>query len=181
MRRLPWLVVFAVAFSAAMPAAGQAPERRDYAAVAFNVLPPGQNGSLVFNRNTRDQARLYDCLTPLFDKVRAADLEKCFKRATLGLVGKAARVQRPRPGVVIERDRWGVPHVTGKTAADVAFGAGWATVEDRGLAARADSRPSPRGRPRHPRHQPGRARAQWEDARAQRPGRGAARPSRSSC
>ena len=42
-------------------------------------------------------------------------------------------MQRPRPGVVIERDRWGVPHVTGKTAADVAFGAGWATVEDRGL------------------------------------------------
>ena len=133
MRRLPWLVVFAVVFSAAMPAAGQAPERRDYAAVAFNVLPPGQNGSLVFSRNTRDQARLYDCLTPLFDKVRAADLEKCFKRATLGLVGKAARVQRPRAGVLIERDRWSVPHITGKTAADVAFGAGWVTVEDRGL------------------------------------------------
>jgi acyl-homoserine lactone acylase PvdQ len=133
MHRLPWLVVFAVAFSAAMPAAGQAPQRRDYAAVAFNVLPPGENGSLVFNRNTRDQARLYDCLTPLFDKVRAADLEKCFKRATLGLVGKATRTQRPRPGLVIERDRWGVPHITGKTAADVAFGAGWVTVEDRGL------------------------------------------------
>ena len=52
---------------------------------------------------------------------------------SLGLVGKAARVQRPRAGVVIERDRWGVPHITGKTAADVAFGAGWVTVEDRGL------------------------------------------------
>jgi acyl-homoserine lactone acylase PvdQ len=72
-------------------------------------------------------------LTLLFDRVRTADLDRCFKRATLGLVGKAARVQRPRPGVVIERDRWGVPHVTGKTAADVAFGAGWVTVEDRGL------------------------------------------------
>ena len=133
MRRLPWLVVLAAVLSVAVPAAGQAPERRDYAAVAFNVLPPGENGSLVFNRNTRDQARLYDCLTPLFDEVRAADLEKCFKRATLGLAGKAARTQRPRPGVAIERDRWGVPHVTGKTAADVAFGAGWVTVEDRGL------------------------------------------------
>ena len=101
--------------------------------MAFSVLPPGQNGSLVFNRNTRDQARLYDCLTPLFDRVAAKDLERCFKRASLGLVGKAARVQRPRAGVVIERDRWGVPHVTGKTAADVAFGAGWVTAEDRGL------------------------------------------------
>ena len=133
MHRWPWLVVCVAVLSVAMPAAGQAPERRDYAAVAFSVLPPGQNGSLVFNRNTRDQARLYDCLTRLFDRVAATDLERCFKRASLGLVGKAARVQRPRAGVVIERDRWGVPHVTGKTAADVAFGAGWVTAEDRGL------------------------------------------------
>ena len=29
------------------------PSRQDYAAIALNVLPPGQNGSLVFNRNTR--------------------------------------------------------------------------------------------------------------------------------
>ncbi len=41
------------------------------------------------------------------------------------------------------------------------------------IAPRADSRPGPRGCPRHPRHQPGRARSQWEDARAERPGRGA--------
>jgi acyl-homoserine lactone acylase PvdQ len=116
-----------------LPSAAAQPARQDYAEIAYNVLPPGENGSLTFNRNTRDQARLYDCLTPLFDRVRAADLNRCFKRATLGLVGKAARVQRPRPGVVIERDRWGVPHITGKTAADVAFGAGWVTVEDRGL------------------------------------------------
>ncbi len=118
---------------AGLPSAAAQPARQDYAAIALNVLPPGENGSLTFNRNTRDQARLYDCLTPLFDRVRAADLGRCFKRAPLGLVGKAVRVQRPRPGVVIERDRWGVPYITGKTAADVAFGAGWVTVEDRGL------------------------------------------------
>ena len=35
-------------------------------------------------------------------------------------------------GVTITRDRWGVPHVQGKTAEDVAFGAGWATAADRG-------------------------------------------------
>ena len=118
---------------AGLPCAAAQPARQDHAAIALNVLPPGENGSLAFNRNTRDQARLYDCLTPLFDRVRAADLKRCFKPATLGLIGKAVRVQRPRPGVVIERDRWGVPHITGKTAADVAFGAGWVTVEDRGL------------------------------------------------
>ena len=39
----------------------------------------------------------------------------------------------PRPGVTITRDRWGVPHVKGRTAEDVAFGAGWATAADRQL------------------------------------------------
>ena len=118
---------------AALPSASAQPGRQDYAALALNVLPPGQNGSLVFNRNTNDQAQLYECLTPLFDRVRAEDLRRCFKDASLGLVGKAARVLRPRAGLVIERDRWGVPHITGRTAADVAYGAGLVTVEDRGL------------------------------------------------
>ncbi|HEU5490849.1 MAG TPA: penicillin acylase family protein, partial [Gaiellaceae bacterium] len=38
-----------------------------------------------------------------------------------------------RPGVRITRDAFGVAHVTGKTEADVAFGAGWVTAADRGL------------------------------------------------
>ena len=33
----------------------------------------------------------------------------------------------------ITRDRWGVPHVKGRAAEDVAFGAGWATAADRQL------------------------------------------------
>src|SRR5262249_60204641 len=41
------------------------------------------------------------------------------------------RVERPRAGVRILRDRWDVPHVYGKTRADVEFGAGYATAEDR--------------------------------------------------
>ena len=39
----------------------------------------------------------------------------------------------PRAGVRIVRDRWNVPHITGKTRADVAWGAGWVTIEDRYL------------------------------------------------
>ena len=35
--------------------------------------------------------------------------------------------------MVIQRDKWDVPHVTGKSQADVEYGAGWATAEDRGL------------------------------------------------
>ena len=132
MRRLFGTALVAlVVIGVAGAASGSA--RKDYAAVALNVLPPGENGSLIFNRNTNDQAALYECLTPLFDRVKADDLKRCFKDASLGIKGKPVRTQRPRAGVLIERDRWGVPHITGKTAADVAFGAGWATAEDRGL------------------------------------------------
>jgi acyl-homoserine lactone acylase PvdQ len=41
------------------------------------------------------------------------------------------RVERPRAGLRILRDRWAVPHVYGRTRADVEFGAGYATGEDR--------------------------------------------------
>ena len=56
-----------------------------------------------------------------------------FKPETLGLApgDRAVRVERPRAGVTVTRDRWGVPHVKGRTAEDVAFGAGWATAADR--------------------------------------------------
>jgi len=115
--------------------ASGAATQRDYAAQAWTVLPPGENGSLTFDGNTRDQAKLYDGLTPLRSRVTEKDIQRWFKRAPLGVGGKRkpAKVQRLRKGVTIERDRYGVPHVTGKTEADVAYGAGWATAEDRGL------------------------------------------------
>jgi acyl-homoserine lactone acylase PvdQ len=108
---------------------------RDHAAVALSILPPGENGGLEFNRNTTDQAKLYDALTPLWDTVTNADLRRLFKPATLGLAGaKATRVETlPRAGARILRDGFDVPHVRGKTQADVMYGAGWATAEDRGL------------------------------------------------
>ncbi|MEP6978624.1 MAG: penicillin acylase family protein [Thermoleophilia bacterium] len=108
---------------------------RDHAAVALNILPAGENGSLQFNRNTNDQAKLYDALTPLWDTVTLGDVKRLLKPATLGLAGaKPSRVEQlTRPGATILRDGFGVPHVRGKTQADVMYGAGWATAEDRGL------------------------------------------------
>ena len=38
-----------------------------------------------------------------------------------------------RPGLRLVYDSYGIPHVYGKTRADVAFGAGWTTGHDRGL------------------------------------------------
>src|SRR5206468_11174917 len=63
------------------------------------------------------------------------DLSTCVRRAPLGLGGeRAVRTERPgRPGLRILRDRWDVPHVYGRTRADVEFGAGWVTAEDRGF------------------------------------------------
>jgi acyl-homoserine lactone acylase PvdQ len=134
-RRLAAFAATLVAASAfALAPLHAAPPKRDYAAAAWSILPPGENGSLTFDKNTRDQARLYDALTPLFGDVSARDIRRMFKPAPLGAPPKAGdKQERPRPGVTIFRDSFGVAHVTGKTEKDVAYGAGWVTAADRGL------------------------------------------------
>jgi acyl-homoserine lactone acylase PvdQ len=108
--------------------------RSDYASAAWTILPPGENGSLSFDRNTTDQATRYDALTPLGGNVTAAAIRRDLKPAPLGApVTKPIRREGPRRGVTIVRDAFDVAHVSGKTEADVAFGAGWVTAEDRGL------------------------------------------------
>jgi acyl-homoserine lactone acylase PvdQ len=132
MRRVAVLAAFAAALAAGL---GSAESRQplDYPGVARNVLPPGQSGSLLFPPTATDQLRLYDGLTPKLGSVTAADVTRHFKSARFGPDGPARKTVRPRPGVRIVRDRWDVPHVYGRTRADVVFGAGWATAEDRGL------------------------------------------------
>jgi len=128
------LALGAVLLALAVGAPAAAPPR-DHAAVALNVLPPGQSGSLQNPATSRDQLRLYDGLTPLFDAVKEADLRRFFKPAPLGLGGEKVvrREATGRQGLRILRDRFGVPHVYGRTRADVTFGAGWVTAQDRGL------------------------------------------------
>lgn len=125
----------AVVFAALVAvSAGASASPRDHAAVSYSVLPPGENGGLTFDRNTNDQVKLYDGLTSRFNQVTNADLRRFFKPAPLGLAGeKPAKTVRPRKGVTIRRDRFGVPYVQGTTQEDVAFGAGYATAVDRGL------------------------------------------------
>src|SRR2546421_7310176 len=122
-------IVVSAAF-VALPSAGGA-VGGDYAAVALNVLPPGQSGDLLFPPTASDQLKLYDGLTPRGGNVRAADLTRYFKPERFGLSGHVVRVERPRPGLRILRDRWDVPHVYGRTRGDVEFGPGLATAEDR--------------------------------------------------
>jgi penicillin amidase len=123
------LAIVGTAALLALPAAGAAAPT-DYASVALNVLPPGQSGDLIFPPTASDQLRLYDGLTPRFTNVRRSDLTRYFKPERFGVTGKVVRTERPRTGVRILRDRWGVPHVYGRTRADVEFGAGYATAED---------------------------------------------------
>jgi acyl-homoserine lactone acylase PvdQ len=134
-RRLaPLAATLVAASSLALAPVQSAPARQDYASAAWTILPPGENGSLAFDRNTNDQAKLYDALTPLFGQVTAKDIGRLFKPAPLGAAPRAGdKRERPRHGVTISRDSFGVAHVTGKTQADVAYGAGWVTAADRGL------------------------------------------------
>jgi acyl-homoserine lactone acylase PvdQ len=99
----------------------------DHALLALNILPPGQGAN---PPTLTSQERMYDDLTPKRGNVTAADLMRHYKRATLGGTGKA---ERPKAGVTIYRDAFGVPHVYGTTRANTEFGAGWVTAQDRGL------------------------------------------------
>jgi acyl-homoserine lactone acylase PvdQ len=127
-RRALSLAVLAVMIVAG---ASSAASTGDHALLALNILPPGQGAN---TPELTNQIAMYDGLTPLQGNVTAGDLTKFYKPETLGLGGtKAARTVKPKAGVTIYRDSFGVPHVYGKTRADTEFGAGWATAEDRGL------------------------------------------------
>lgn len=133
MRRTSALAAITAAILALAGASGAAP-RHDYAAVARDILPPGNYGGINANANSSDQAKLYDALTPRFDQVTAQDVTRDFKAEPLWTgKEKAVRTEHPGRGVRILRDSFDVPHVFGKTEADVFYGAGYAAAEDRGV------------------------------------------------
>src|SRR2546422_3433418 len=79
---------------------------------------------------------MYADLTARFDQVGLADLGAFFKSERLGIAASSLPSLSepvPRPGVTIERDRFDVPHITGRTRDDVTWAVGWVTEEDRGL------------------------------------------------
>ena len=91
------LALVAAVALATIPAAGGA-RSADYAAAAWNILPPGQSGDLLFPPTASDQLKLYDGLTPRGGNVRAADLERYFKPERFGVSGKVVPTRRiPAP------------------------------------------------------------------------------------
>src|SRR3954454_2745988 len=108
---------------------------KDYSGTARNIIPSGQYGG-VPTAQADQQAKMYDALTPVFDKVTKADLNKDFKSEKLGkprTPGPTTVEKVPRKGVRIVCDKFNVPHVYGKTHDDVVWAAGWILQEDRGL------------------------------------------------
>ena len=104
---------------------------------AFSILIPGQTGGIGddVDRNSTDQADMYDALTSEEGRVSATDLRRTFKPNVFGTRGQGpTRVERTTNGRVrIVVDRWGVPHITAKRRADVFFGAGWMIAKERYL------------------------------------------------
>jgi acyl-homoserine lactone acylase PvdQ len=97
------------------------------------ILAPGNFGGLPTTDESLDQLPLYDSLTPLRGNVTNADIDRFFLPENFAPVGPVHEEQTGRPGLRLVYDAWGVPHVYGRTRADVAFGAGWTTARDRSL------------------------------------------------
>ena len=85
----------------ALPSSASA---RDYAETALNIIPSGQYGGFPVPAGADEQARMYDALTPLFDRSAAEDLTRTFKSAKLGdAPGPVRAVTVPRKGVTDRR------------------------------------------------------------------------------
>ena len=135
-----------IALAAAAPAAAQ---NTDVSAADYggfrNVLPGGQGETVsplefAGTQGGESPPPSFTSQLPLYrDIVRAnptltkSDLDRFFKSERFGLAREdVASTERPRPGVLIMRDRrYNVPHVFGDTRADVMFGAGYASATDR--------------------------------------------------
>jgi acyl-homoserine lactone acylase PvdQ len=110
-----------------------------------DVLPPGTNGfanlpqliawELLKLRppHNNDQVAMYGNLTTAAPNIQPSQIGSFFKDATFGVpAGDLASSESPEAGVTIERDsQFAVPHIYGDTRAELMFGIGWATAEDR--------------------------------------------------
>ena len=151
---------------------------RDYADTALNIVPSGQFGAVPLPSGADTQAKMYDGLTPLFDKVSDADLRRFFKSEALnrpGVDGPARTRRLPRRGVTITRDKYNVPFVKATSQSGARVGRRLGDRPGPRAAARAGPLQRPRRRDRRSRAWT-RCRSSPRCARSSR----AARPSASS-
>lgn len=103
---------------------GQTVNAADLAAYQASGNPP---------RRFVDQQPLYVGGAQQATSITAENLERYYKPVNLGsMPGGVQRTYSPRPGVTVQRDvTYGNAHITGATRADVMFGAGYVTAEER--------------------------------------------------
>jgi acyl-homoserine lactone acylase PvdQ len=136
------LLILAVPATAA-PTAPGAYQQGDFLGF-HNVLPPGSNGvdsapeAAQFGAsgqrpdNWDDQLAMYRDLLYASPGLKAEDLDKYFKDASFGAKPEdVVRTYSPRDDVVIQRDKFGVPHIWSDTRLGAMFGSGYAQAEDR--------------------------------------------------
>ncbi len=128
-------VLFGMSLVLALGAQTAMASTGDFAQKARNIIPSGQFGSAPTPSGADTQAKMYDGLTPLFDNVTGADLNKYFKSERFGIDtdGPGTVETVPHPGVSIVRDRFDVPHVHATSYDAGVWAAGWIAAEDRGL------------------------------------------------
>lgn len=108
----------------------------------LNILPPGSNGltnavdeaTHTPEPHATDQQPMYANLKNVAPNLQAGDIHQYYKDAGFSLApGDIERTTTfaSHPGTVILWDKFGVPHVYGKTRADTEFGAGYAAARDR--------------------------------------------------
>ena len=98
----------------------------DPADEAWSIHPPGGDRA-----HTIDEISRYDALAGGFDTFTHDQLSRYFKPERLTPSGTIEREEHPRDGVRIVRDATGVPQIYGDTDLDLAWGAGYATAQDR--------------------------------------------------
>ncbi|HJQ04572.1 MAG TPA: penicillin acylase family protein [Nocardioides sp.] len=117
----------------------------------WNILPPGSRGNIsatqlaqvllgggttaVDGKNApasyADQLEMYDALTKQApSSITRADLSSLYKRENF-TPQVVTSDEKPKAGVDIQRDQFGVPYITGTTYDDTMYGAGFAAIEDR--------------------------------------------------
>ena len=144
MRALALLVAMACS-GTAVASASPGPQGSDDYGGFHNVLAAGQGqtataidvaaaqGGAAPPASFTSQVGLYDRLIALAPDVSAQTLGQAFKSGEFGVApGDVAATETPRAGVEILIDRsYGIPHVYGQSRADVMFGAGYASAQDR--------------------------------------------------
>ena len=116
----------------------------------LNILPPGQKGGLTtaelaqvnaattagdpnaYPANVADQRAMYDDLNFATD-VTDSTLSKYYKDASFGVrAADVTRVEHPlAKSTTVLRDKFGVPHIFGRTRDSTMFAEGYTSAEDR--------------------------------------------------